>query len=42
MKKLTNPKILIPILIVVAVLIVIAVTSMTGGEMAVSDHGHTH
>jgi len=42
MKKLTNPKILIPILIVVAVVIVIAVSGMTGGEVAVSDHGHTH
>lgn len=42
MKKLTNPKILIPVLIVVAVLIVIAASGMTGGEIAVSDHGHTH
>ena len=42
MKKLTNPKILIPVLIVVAVLIVIAVSGMTGGEVALSDHGHTH
>ncbi len=42
MKKLTNPKILIPVLILVAVLIVIAVSGMTGGEVAVSGHGHAH
>ncbi len=42
MKKLTNPKVVIPALIVVAILIVIAVSGMTGGDVAVSDHGHTH
>lgn len=42
MKKLTDPKILIPVLIVVAVLIVIAVYGMTGGEITSGGHGHAH